>query len=365
MRRLSPAPTLISLLVILLLAVPAPGLLLAQEKKEAPKGPPPSPVVVAAVTQKTVSTQITLIGTTEPIRESTVAAEVTGVVTQFPVTEGQFVEKGALLAAMRDKELRLRLAALQATREQYDARLKMAAIELERYEKLKTTNSIADTEYDKTFYNHKAINSQRLGAEAQIASLEYDLKQKAVQAPFAGFIVEEHTQVGQWLIPGSPVVKLVDLSRIRVMVDVPERHAVKLNADKPAGISLTSLPGQEFKGRISSVLPYGDAGSRTFPVRVELDNPQYRIKAGMEASVTFSLSDTFEALLVPKDAVVTASSGSMVYAALEGKAVPIPVEVLGYYDENVAVKGQLKPGIPVVIRGNERLRPGQPVQITE
>ena len=365
MRRLNSCFILVLLLAAFLVTPLTADFLFAQEKKEAPKGPPPSPVKVATVAQKTVSTQITLIGTTEPIRESTVAAEVAGVVTRFPVTEGQFVEKGALLAAMRDQELRLRLKALQATREQYDARLKMAAIELERYQKLKNTKSIATTEYDKTFYDHKALKSQLLGAEAQIAALEYDLKQKAVQAPFAGFIAEEYTQVGQWLMAGSPVVKLVDLHRIRVTVDVPERYTVKLDAATQAGVALSSLPGEAFKGKIASVLPYGNSGSRTFPVRVEMDNPQYRIKAGMEASVTFSLSDTFEALLVPKDAIVTAGGARMVYAALEGKAVPMPVEVLGYYDENVAVKGQLQPDTPVVIRGNERLRPGQPIQITE
>ena len=365
MKRLSCHCFFVFLLVAFLSAALVPGLLHAQDKKEAPKGPPPSPVKVAPVTQKTVSTQITLIGTTEPIRESTVAAEVAGVVTRFPVTEGQFVEKDALLAAMRDQELRLRLKALEATREQYDARLKMAAIELERYQKLQKTKSIATTEYDKAFYDHKALESQLLGAEATIASLQYDLEHKAVQAPFAGFIAEEYTQVGQWLTAGSPVVKLVDLARIRVTVDVPERYTVKLNAATPAGVALSSLPGEALTGKIASVLPYGNPGSRTFPVRVEMDNPQYRVKAGMEARVTFSLSDTFEALLVPKDAIVTAGGGRMVYAALEGKAVPMPVEVLGYYDENVAVKGQLQTGTPVVIRGNERLRPGQPVQITE
>ena len=81
----------------------------------------------------------------------------------------------------------------------------------------------------------------------------------------------------------------------------------------------------------------------------------------MEAMVTFNLATQRKALLVPKDAVVTAGDNRLVFMVNDGKAMPVPVNIIGYYDGGVAVEGNLKSGDQLVVRGNERLRPGQPV----
>jgi multidrug efflux pump subunit AcrA (membrane-fusion protein) len=81
----------------------------------------------------------------------------------------------------------------------------------------------------------------------------------------------------------------------------------------------------------------------------------------MEAMVSFNLATQKKALLVPKDAVVTAGDNRLVFLVNKGKAISVPVKITGYYDGDVAVEGNLNPGDEVVIRGNERLRPGQPV----
>ena len=83
----------------------------------------------------------------------------------------------------------------------------------------------------------------------------------------------------------------------------------------------------------------------------------------MEAMVDFNLATEIEALLVPKDAVVTAGDNRLVFVVNDGKATSVPVKIAGYHDGDVAVEGNLKPGDQVVIRGNERLRPGQPVLV--
>jgi multidrug efflux pump subunit AcrA (membrane-fusion protein) len=72
-----------------------------------------------------------------------------------------------------------------------------------------------------------------------------------------------------------------------------------------------------------------------------------------------------KALLVSKDAVVAAGNQRMVYRVVSEQVLPVPVKVLGYYGNDAAIEGDLKPGQQVVIRGNERLRPGQTVQVIE
>lgn len=85
----------------------------------------------------------------------------------------------------------------------------------------------------------------------------------------------------------------------------------------------------------------------------------------MEAMVTFNLSTQKNALLLPKDAIVTAGNNKLVFMVVDGKVAPVNVEVLDYYDGNVAVAGNLAPGAKVVVRGNERLRPGQMVTVLQ
>jgi RND family efflux transporter MFP subunit len=322
-------------------------------------------VRVAPVVEEMVSDQITLVGSTEAIARSIIAAEVSGLVEAFPVREGDFVKKGALLARLRSTDLVLQLKAAEAGREKVRSNLLFAEKELSRYTKLKGTNSIAESKYDQALDQYQSLKQELLRTEAEIALLKDDIQRKKVVAPFAGFVAKEQTQVGEWIQVGGPVVSLVDLGRIRIAVDVPERYAVQLSRKSQVRVLVESVSDEAFLGEISAILPEGDLDARTFPVRVELANPGFKIRSGMEARATFSLGTQRNALLIPKDAIVTAGTNRLVFLVASSVAQPVPVQVIGYYDGNVAVEGPLKPGDRVVIRGNERLMPGQPVQILE
>jgi len=138
---------------------------------------------------------------------------------------------------------------------------------------------------------------------------------------------------------------------------------VMITPQREVKVSVKSISNDLQTGRIYAVLPQGDPVSRTFSVKINLENPDFKIKSGMEAMVMFKLADQKTALLVPKDAIVTAGDKRLVFMVNDNKAIPVPVTIIGYYDGNVAVEGKLAPGSKVVIRGNERLRPGQPVSV--
>jgi len=336
-----------------------------EDKGKGPQGPPPVPVKVAPVIQETVSEQITLVGTTEPIARSKVAAEISGLVEEFPVREGDFVEKGKVLVRLRSKDLRLHLKAAEAVREKVRANLLFAEKELARYSKLKDADSIAARKYDEALFQDQSLEQELLRTEAEIDLLKDDIRKMTVVAPFSGYVAKEHTQIGEWLPMGGPreVVTLLDMGHVRITVDVPERYAVNLLPKSPVRVLVASLSSDPFMGKISAILPEGDANARTFPVRVTLSNPDLKIRSGMEAKATFSLGTTKDALLVPKDAIVTAGNNRLVYVIASTVAQPVNVQVIGHHDGNVAVEGPLKPGDRLVIRGNERLRPGQAVEI--
>ena len=343
--------------------IPASTLLAGDKDK--PQGPPPVPVRVAAAEQKMVSNQISLIGTTEAIAASTIAAEVSGVVEKFPVKEGDFVKKGDLLARLGSAEPEIRLKGAVAVKEKIKANLKYAEKELDRYSKLKDANSVSARNYDEAFYNFQALSQELLRSKADIEQLKYEIDHKNIVAPFSGFVAKEHIQVGEWINIGGPVVDLVDLGKIKIAVDVPEYYVVMIAPQKEVKVRVKSIFDKLSAGKIDAILPQGDPDSRTFPVMIVIENPGHKIKSGMEAMVTFNLAEQTNALLVPKDAVVTAGDNRLVFMVADGKAVPVPVKIIGYYDGDVAIEGNLAPGSQVVIRGNERLRPGQPVFVQE
>lgn len=329
----------------------------------AQQGVPKMPVRVAKVKTGMVSEQISLVGTAEAISTSTVASEVSGIVESYPVKEGDDVKGGDLLVKLNDTALRLRLKGAKAAKAAIMAKLENAEKELERISKLKETKSISETKFDSAFYMHLELSQRLLQSDAEIETIKYEISRKRVVAPFSGFVAREHTQVGAWINSGGPVVTLLDLREIRITVDVPERYVVMLSPQDPVRIVVTSISKEPLSGRIYAVLPLGDSVARTIPVRISLGNPGYKIKSGMEAVVNFSLSTQKSALLVPKDAVVMSGNERIVFTVFDGNVVPVMVDIFGYYGSEVAVKGNLKPDDMVVTRGNERLRPGQAVQI--
>ncbi|MEE8397940.1 MAG: efflux RND transporter periplasmic adaptor subunit [Desulfobacterales bacterium] len=345
--------------LVLLVAAPVGQ---AQNANRKPSG---MLVRVAEVAKRMISDQISLVGTAESTATSIVASEVSGIVEAFPVREGDFVKKGAILARLRSTDLNLRLRGALAGGDKIKAGLLLAEKELERVKHLKTSDSIAERKYDDTVYQHSALSQDLVRSEAEIERLRHEIKQKHVVAPFSGFIAKEHTQIGEWVRIGGPVVTLMDLRRICITVDVPERYAVMLSRNSEVNVGIKSVSSDVYSGKIYAVVPQGDIKSRTFPVKIRIDNPGFTIKAGMEAMVAFNLGGTKEALVVPKDAVVSVGNNKEVYAVVDGKAVSVSIRVLGYYEGDVAVEGELKPGDQVVIRGNERLRTGAPVVVSK
>jgi len=347
---------LMSIVVVMLLAMPCG--VFAAEKQPSPAS---TPVYTAPVREGLVSQKVSVISTTEAFRRSTVAAEVSGRVEILHVKEGDFIEKGTPLVNLGSIDTELKLKGAVAGTEATKARLILAEKELERVRNLKTTNSVAAKQYDEAYFNATALTRELERNNAELDRLKYELTRKTVFAPFTGFIVQEHTQVGQWIPVGGSIVTLVDLSSILVKAALPEMHAIQLHPGNKADVVINSLSNRPFSAGIEVIMPQGNPVSRTFPVHLKIPNPTYRIKSGMEAIATFELGRKIKSILVPKDAIVPSGDDNLVFRVDQGKAFPVSVTINGYYGNDAAVKGDLLPDQQIVIRGNERLRPGQPV----
>ncbi|UCG11152.1 MAG: efflux RND transporter periplasmic adaptor subunit [Deltaproteobacteria bacterium] len=327
------------------------------------KGPPPAPVKVARVSLVEIAPQVLLIGTAQPRLTSVVASDIDGLVEEFNPNEGDFVKKGAVLARLEDSLLQIQLKGAKASKADTEAQLRRARADLKRSSELLASETIADKQYTDDLAEVQSLEARVLRLEAEIEHDKDSIAKKIIRAPFSGFVVKEHTQIGQWVDKGGPIVTVADLSSMEVVVDVPERYVSQLALGGSTRVEVDALDPGKFRGRIAAIIPVGDAASRSFPVKVSIDNPENRIKGGMLCRVSLAIGKPNSVLAVPKDAVVNMGQEHLLFVVHDGVAQPLPVQLGDASDSMIEVKGPLEPGMQVVTRGNERLRPGQPVQV--
>lgn len=353
------APKLIHILMTALLALALGTAAHAESKAPEARA---ALVVLGKVEQRAVKPRVVLTGVAQPHRLITVASRVEEIVGRVLVEEGQAVQAGQVLVELDQVRLKLRLAQAGAVQREANARLAQLRRDLARKQSLFDKKSIPlkgleDARTD--------LARQRALAESSRESvklLEFELRHATIKAPAAGVIVARLVNEGEWVKKGGPLLKLSVLNPIKAVVKVPERYLSHLSVGQQVCSTVDATPGKTYCGTIAAIVPSGDPHSHTFPVQIRVDNPDGRIKPGMLMRMRLEVGAERRALLVPKDALVVATSGQSVFVVIDGKAQPVTVKLLGSFGGSVQVSGKLEAGQPVVVVGNERLRPGQPVR---
>ncbi|MFQ5411671.1 MAG: efflux RND transporter periplasmic adaptor subunit [Phycisphaerae bacterium] len=348
-------------------------LLVVTARSASGQGHGPSQVEVAPVIEREVAPTIRLVGTVRPRKRSTVAAAVAGLVAELSADEGDVVKKGATVCRLFDAPRRYLLAEAEARVSELKARLaveraeyKKAAFERERIEALWKLQRSTDKERSDTQADLDAaqgrVDQAKSAVEAARAvadRLAYELSRTEVQAPFDGIVSTKETEVGAWVDQGGPVITLLDLSTVRVRVNVPEAHIGYCEVGAEADVAIEAL-NLHFSGRITRVIPDADARARTFPVDVDIPNPTGRLKAGLFVRASVPSGPKALRLLVPKDAIIRRGPMPMIYVVRSSErgqmADMLPVKIVSEVIDYVAVEStDLSAGDSVVVRGNEFL----------
>jgi RND family efflux transporter MFP subunit len=325
-------------------------------------GQGPSPVRYTEALNHAIRGAVHLPGSVESRTSSLVAAEAAGLVVAMDADEGDRVNRGQSLVRLRTINYELQLQAAQGRLKEAEARLQLAESKLRRARELFDDEVISEDQLDDAFSEFTAWQGQVDANKATIAELEVYLKRCVVRAPFDGVVVAKLTDVGQWMDIGGDVMGMVAVNRLDVRVEVPERYYRQLDADVEATVTLEALPGVEVAGELHRVIPRADPKARTFPIKIRIPNPDGRIGVGMLARVSLPVGAIYDAVLVPKDAIVRQGPQEIVYRIKEDQTVePVPVVPGQGVDVWIEVQGPLAAGDRVVTRGNERIFPGMPV----
>jgi RND family efflux transporter MFP subunit len=344
-------------------------------------GPPPGNVTLDAVRFEPIAQQREVTGSVRARRSATVAAQEPGLVAEIALEAGDAVKAGQVLARLDDELARLDLrraeaeaASAQATIDRARAELDDAASELSRLEQLDQRGSSSVGELDRARNAERVAQAELAEAEATLATRRAELEQAAkrlkdmtIVAPFAGVVTRKQTEVGQWLSVGDTVLSLVETDALEAWIDVPEAFVGLLRPDAPVSVTLRGL-GASVEGALIAVVPQADELSRLFPVRLRvpasLDDGR-AVRPGMSVVALVPTTDVAPTLTIAKDAILRNEAGEFVYFDAGGTAAVAPVQRLFAVDaERVAVRSPaLRGGTLVVIEGNERMFPGQSLNV--
>ncbi|MCE7974263.1 MAG: efflux RND transporter periplasmic adaptor subunit [Leptolyngbya sp. PLA1] len=338
-------------------------------------GPPPAVVVFDQARMEPVEQWREVTGELRALRRANVASRQGGQLTEVLIDDGAVVAKGQVIAHLDSSLAKLELErALAAERSRHESvavrerELDRWKREWARYEKLEGNQSVSESEVD-AVRSEVAVGEAALSlARAEAASAQADvslarerLSQRSVVAPFAGRVVRKAREVGEWVGEGEAIAELVSLEELEARFDLPETLAAGvIEGSTPVRVRVKAL-GADLSGTISSVMPDVDTRSRLVPVRVLLANADGRLRPGMSVTGLVGTGSRAPSLTIHKDAILRDDAGEFIYWSPGGSAVPARIRTLFAVGDRVAVSAQIPPGADVIVKGNERVFPGQPV----
>lgn len=286
-----------------------------------------------------------------PLRRATLAAEVAGTVEDLAAEMGDRVAAGAVLARIDTRALRQQVAEAEAV-----------------FRQAETLYATAESLFDKRSITRERLivaTTDRDVAAARLESARLNLSKSEVKAPWAGEVASRRVEIGDYVTPGQPILELVGSHRLKVTAPVPAGDVPYLSVGMPVEVTVDVLPGERFGGRIVRLGAELDPDSRTLPVEAEIANPERQLKPGMFGRMEASRRTLEAALVVPLSAVVDFERSKVVYLVHEGVARRRPVVLGPVLGEEVVVKSGLEASDRVIVRGQQQVSDGQPVELRE
>ncbi len=298
-----------------------------------------------------------------PIQQADLMAKIAGYLDAIYVDRGDRVRAGQVLAIISQPELTHQLREAEANYE-------YAKISYERLEELFGKSLVAKQNVDDA-RNKYDVAKRTL--DLQRTYVEYG----KIVAPFDGYITKRYVDPGA-LVPQatgfvsttSTVVTVMDLSQVKVLVNVPERDVASVRLHDEVSLTVDAYPDQTFHGRVTKFAPALDPGSRTLQVEIDVLNQDLVLKPGMFARVTLVLERRPQALTVPSEALLVNELGSFIYTVDDGRdgvataqriAVRTGIEDGGHVEILVGIG----PNDHIVAAGKELIRDGTRVRIAE
>lgn len=309
------------------------------------------PVSVANVGKMQLSESLSLTGTIAANVDVAIVAETQGRVVGVNAQVGDFKRAGATLVHIDDE---LRKAEYMKAEVNYERAKKDA----DRFSKLRDENAATEWQKENAWQGYKI-------AEAEYIRARKAYRDTKISSPIAGVVTARPVDIGTMVQPGMVVANVVDISKLKVKLNVAEQDVFKLKAGDPVEVTTDVYPGVKFEGTIASISAKADE-SHMYPVEITLPNSkQNPLKAGMFGRVNFVSMKSSNAIAIPREALVGSIKNPQVFVVENSVAKRRDLVVGDAVGSSVTVLHGLNEGETIVVNGQNNLKDGVVIEIVE
>jgi HlyD family secretion protein len=332
-------------------------------------------VELAPATRAEVNQELAVVGNLVGDQTVSVVPKTAGRLEQIAVKLGDRVSRGQRIAKIEDQEILEQVkqaeAAFQvasATIRQRDADLALAKTNAERSRNLfqrqllpQQTLDDSEAKYQSAQASLDLARAQNSQSQARLDELRFSQQNTVITSPVNGFVARRAADPGAFVSANAPIVDVVDISRVRLVVNVIEKDLKQISVGDSARVEVDAFPGENFQGRIARISPVLDPATRTASIEIEIPNGDFRLKPGMYARVGIVTDSHPNALVVPTNALVDVNGTRGVYLAIDNVASFRPVKTGIEGAMRTEVLEGVADGDRVVTTGAAGLRNGDPI----
>lgn len=316
----------------------------------APAGPPKGlPVRAVPVKLGEVDSQVTAVGSILAEESVIVRPEIDGRIVGLHFNEGQAVAKGAKLVSLDASEYEAQMASSES----------QARTARQRYDR---SNEL----FAQKFVSQDALDvakNELKRAEARVREDKVRVDRAHIVAPFSGIVGVRMISPGAYVKKGDDIVRLENISSVKLDFRVPEHYLSKLKPGQEIGIRVDAYPNETFTGKIYAIEPVVDEKTRTILLRARVPNQTAKLRPGMFARVAVLLERRTNAVLVPEQAIWPQGTDTFVYKVVDGKAALTKIQMGERRPGEVEVVAGLDPQAVVITDGQIKIKDGAPVTV--
>ena len=340
--------TLVLAAALLILAVGAGGCKEpASEAAPTPEAAPKIKVQVETVAPTRIRDVLRLPGETEGIHEVVVSAESGGQVEWIGPQKGDTVQEGEEIA-------KVDLTVADTQLNQAQANYTLAQEQITRYRALRKQGVVSQEQLDQSIRDYTVALNQ-----LNEAKLVYE--QCIIESPVSGTVNDLYLDPGEFVNRGEPVAEIVNIDKIRIYVDAPELDVRFLKPGDQCLVTVDAYPDKHWMGTVDFVSFKADSATKTFSVRVVVDNPEGRIRPGMMARVAFERQVIEDALTAPLLAVVNKGGERVIFVEKDGIAHARTVDFGVITQDRIQITKGLEPGDKLIVGGQAMVEEGTEV----
>lgn len=321
--------------------------------------PRPALVTLGIAKKQEINTMQTFSGTIFYEKSSSIASLGSGKAIEVMFENGEYVKKSQPLIKLDSRALRANIDSTKAKVAQLESELQKAQKDFVRYENLFKEASISKSEYENFLYNKKNLTYQLNSLKSDLKALQIALQDKTIKAPYDGQIVSKLKYLGEWIDVGDSVATIISNDTVKASFAIPYSIAKNLTPNQKVSVE---VDGKNYDATLLSIIKSGNKQTRTFPIELSIKDGK-NLFEGLDAKINLDTSSKKEVITVPRDSLINRFNQNVVFLNVNSVAQMIPVTVVGYEKDRVGISSpMIDDGASVIVKGNERVFPNQPIQ---